>query len=103
MRMEDERNFRGTSSGVYAGNDPLESFRDFLRKAEQNGTVLPSWWSQEKSVACQEQGMRTAGWSQLHRKIQKSDIQEHYGDSFMPMKLRVLAERITGSNVMSPG
>ena len=103
MRMEDEYKFRGSASGLYADEDPLEDFQGYLRQAERRGGCLPTWWSPEKSIACQEQGMRSTGWSQLRCAVEKSDIQEHYGDGMMPMKLRVLAERITGSNVMSPG
>ena len=31
---------------------------------------------------------------------EKSDIQEHYEDNMMPMKLRMLAELIYGTSVM---
>ena len=103
LRMEDEVNFRGDVKGVYDGEDPLEDFQDYLKQAEERGGCLPTWWSAEKSRACQAQGMKRTGWSQLRHRVEKSDIQEHYRDPMMPMKLRVLAERITGSNVMSPG
>lgn len=35
--------------------------------------------------------------------MEKSDVQEEYGDSNMPMQLRIVAEEIVGSNVMGPG
>lgn len=63
---------------------------------------MPPWWSKEKRAECERLG--SAGgedwWSNLNYAVEKADIQEHYGDSMMPMKLRVLAERILKSNVM---
>ena len=103
MRIEDEYKFRGDASGLYDGEDPLPDFQRFLRKAEERGGCLPKWWSEEKSVACQELGMSGAEWSDLNCKVEKSDVMQHYGDSMMPLKLRVLAEKITGSNVMARG
>ena len=51
LRMEDEVKFRGDVGGVYAGEDPLEDFQEFLKQAEDRGGCLPTWWSQEKSRA----------------------------------------------------
>ena len=102
MRVEDEYKFRGDTRGLYNEENPLKDFKSFLRKAEKRGNCLPSWWSAQKSRACQQQGMSGHGWSDLNCAVEKSDIQEHYGNPMMPLMLRVLAEKITGSNVMSP-
>ena len=110
MRVEDDHKFRGDNRGLYIGGDPLEDFREFLDKAEaqmgkeQQGEVkrsgiLPSWWSQEKRTACEQRAMRRDLWSSLHYVVEKQDIQEHYMDSLMPMKLRMLAETVYGFNV----
>jgi splicing suppressor protein 51 len=110
MRVEDDHKFRGDNHGLYIGGDPLEDFREFLDKAEaqmgkeQQGEVkrsgiLPSWWSQEKRTACEQRAMRRDLWSSLHYVVEKQDIQEHYMDSLMPMKLRMLAETVYGFNV----
>ena len=32
--------------------------------------------------------------------MEKSDIQDHYGDNMMPMTLRILAERVYGRSAM---
>jgi mitochondrial splicing suppressor protein 51 len=112
MRAEDEYNFRGEARGLYANRDPLADFRDFLDKAEaQMGKeglddnerlgILPSWWSKEKRTECEQRGMRQANWSCLLDAIEKPDIQKHYNDELMPMKLRMLAETVYGFNVMS--
>ncbi|MCJ1309878.1 hypothetical protein MMC25_003539 [Agyrium rufum] len=103
MRAEDEYAFAQNQRGLYAQENPLTDFRRYLRKAERRGGVLPTWWSDEKSTACQRQGMDKTQWSDLSCAVEKSDIQEHYRDSMMPLKLRVLAEKIEGSNVMSMG
>jgi mitochondrial splicing suppressor protein 51 len=109
MRAEDEFNFRGSAHGLYAEEDPLVDFRDFLDKAEAHmgeeglggSGILPSWWSKEKRRECEQRGMRRSHWSCLLSMVEKSDIQEHYGDGIMPMKLRMLAETVYGFNVMS--
>jgi mitochondrial splicing suppressor protein 51 len=72
-----------------------------LKKAEKRKGILPSWWSEEKREACITQGDQGDGSSSLHGAVEKSDIQEHYGNSMAPMQLRMLAEKIVGSNVMS--
>lgn len=36
-------------------------------------------------------------WSEA---VENSDIQDHYGDGTMPMKLRILAEKIYGKGFM---
>ena len=45
-------------------------------------------------------GLKKGGGSELVHALQKGDVQEQYGDNFMPMKLRVLAEKIYGKSVM---
>lgn len=100
MRLEDECNFRGKFRGVYDGEEPLPDFQRFLDLAESKAGVLPPWWSREKRYDCEKAAMDRGRWSNLHSKIEKSDIQEHYGDGMMPMKIRMLAETIYGSNVM---
>lgn len=99
LRVEDEYKFRGDASGLYAEEDPLPEFREFLDQAEQCGDVLPSWWDRAKRRACERQAMRSSEWSCLTSAVEKSDIMEHYGDRLMPMRLRMLAERVTGSHV----
>ena len=101
MRLEDECNFGRSLSGLYNGDNPLKDFQNFLRKAEQRGGCLPAWWSKEESEACQELGMNGRRWSNLRNAVEKCDVQEHYGDPMMPLKLRVLAEKIAGSYVMA--
>lgn len=100
MRVEDESNFRGQISGSYNGGDPVPEFKKFLGLAEANNGILPRWWTAEKRDACVAKGSAKSGWANLYSAMEKSDIQEHYGDGQMPMKLRMLAEEITGSYIM---
>ncbi len=99
LRVEDEYTFRGDASGLYGDEDPLPCFRDYLDQAEQCGEVLPPWWNQAKRRACENQAMRKSEFSYLGYAVEKPDIQKHYGDNLMPMRLRMLAERVTGSHV----
>lgn len=130
LRVEDDFMYRGHLHGRYtekAENNAdeqeqqqdeespaLRDFRHFLDLAEaqigkdqqqqssddaKKSSILPSWWSSEKRAICERRAMGT-GWSALHRAVEKEDIQEHYKDSMMPMKLRMLAEAVYGFNVM---
>jgi splicing suppressor protein 51 len=99
LRVEDEFTFEGKTIGLYADEDPLIGFREFLDRAEATGTVLPTWWNKEKREQCEKLGMDESQWSDLTCPLQKSDVQEHYGDDLMPMKLRVLAERVYGRSI----
>jgi splicing suppressor protein 51 len=96
MRVEDEYTWGGELTGLYAGENPLIGFRNFLDLAEYEGTVLPKWWNKEKRAECEKLGMTAGQWSYLRFAVEKSDIQEHYKDPKMPMELRALAERIYG-------
>lgn len=57
---------------------------------------MPSWWLPGKERECEALGLGD-GWSSLSRAVEKSDIVEHYGDSTMPMQLRMLGELVYGS------
>ena len=99
LRTEDEYTFRGDAVGLHAGRNPLPLFKRFLDRAEKRGGVLPSWWTKESRKNCERQAGKESEFSCIHHAMEKSDIQEHYGDPLMPMKLRLLAERVIGSGV----
>lgn len=98
LRKDDEYKFNGDASGLYAGEDPLADFRHFLYQAEACGDVLPSWWNPEKRRVCERLALSDQ-WCDINKPVEKSDIIEHYGDRLMPMRLRMLAERATGSHL----
>jgi len=99
LRIEDEYSFRGDATGLYAGESPVPGFKRFLAQAERK-KMLPTWWNNEKKAECVRFGLKKNHWFDLSCAVEKSDVQEHYKDPLMPMKIRMLAEKITGSNVM---
>lgn len=82
---------------LYTGAPSGEAgFRRFLRLAENQVALLPSWWSSQKAADSLQFG-RTDKDLGLRFSIEKSDIQESYGNSYMPMQLRMFAEQVYGS------
>ncbi|OQO08807.1 hypothetical protein B0A48_05697 [Cryoendolithus antarcticus] len=76
MRQEDVRHFKGEGmkGSIYGGEKTLTiAFGHFLGKAEEVKGLLPPWWTTTNVFQCQ--------------------IQETWEDSYMPMKLRMLAQR----------
>ena len=98
LRIEDDYNFHGDTCGLYGGHSPRKDFTRFLVKAEKRKGLLPRWWSESKKEDCINFGM-TSDWPCLKAAVEKSDIVEHYGDRTMPMKLRIVAEKVTGQPV----
>jgi len=96
LRVEDDCNFRGEFSGLYNQENPLPHFRRYLDLAEAQPGLLPKWWSKEKRAACERLAVDSGHWSDLHSAVEKDDIQEHYKDNLMPIKMRILAEKIYG-------
>ncbi|KAF9561122.1 hypothetical protein EC968_005838 [Mortierella alpina] len=95
--LEDNYSLEGDvdDDTVYGGApDSSPAFARFLKQAEERPGLLPSWWSAEKAAACMRLG-KTKGWSSLAHAVEKADIQDHYGESLMPMQLRMLREQIT--------
>jgi mitochondrial splicing suppressor protein 51 len=93
----------GNKFGVYGNDGPVPLFKEFLDLAEKRDKLLPSWWNKKK----RQEGERLADtqsdqypWADIHSAVEKSDIIEHYGDGMMPMKLRVLGEKIYGKGFM---
>lgn len=101
MRVEDDYVFAHDNHGIYANEDPLPEFAHFLDLAEKRNGLLPTWWNKETRAACEAMGADNtkANWADLHCAIEKSDVQEHYKDPTMPMKLRLLAEKVYGHRV----
>ncbi len=83
-------------------SDGLEGFRRYLDKVEtvRGGKLLPAWWNAEKRKACEELGMDASQRCDLRKKVSKADIIDQYGDSNMPMQMRLFTESVTGK---SPG
>ena len=99
MRCEDEYTFGGNTVGIYGDENPIYEFREFLDLAEKKQGLLPTWWNKVKRAECVRWATGGDDWSDISCAVEKSDIQEHYGDNMMPMTLRILGERIYGGAV----
>jgi splicing suppressor protein 51 len=99
LRQEDVYKFEGDTMNGTIYNEERSSkraFRAFLRKASRVEGLLPPWWSDEKQAECIRYGMTSSEFS-LECAQEKSDIQETWGDTQMPMKLRMIGERVYGN------
>lgn len=99
MRVEDEYAYAANTIGIYNGSDPLPSFKKFLKLAEKQDGLLPTWWNDEKKKECIRLATGGDDWADIGAAVEKSDIQERYGP-MMPMMLRVLGEKIYGKGFM---
>ena len=98
LRLEDDYKFTGDvdEDSIYGGApDGCAGFRRFLNRARKRKSVLPDWWSSEKTKDCMRLG-QDGGWSNLNYSIDKGDVIEHYENPLMPMQLRMLGEQILG-------
>ncbi|KAF8427948.1 hypothetical protein EV426DRAFT_528816 [Tirmania nivea] len=100
LRIDDMYTFQGELIGLYNQENPVREFKRFLLLAEKNGKVLPKWWNLQSKAECVQLGLKKGGGSELVHAVEKADVQDQYGDNLMPMKLRVLAEKIYGKSVM---
>lgn len=106
MRLEDEYVFQGEveEDSLYSGagvESALRHFRRFLKEtikldATRNKKLLPEWWSRDSLKECMDFAM-TDDFSNVGYSIEKHDIQDHYGQTHMPMQLRMFSEKIDGT------
>lgn len=94
LRVEDEYVFGGNTTSIYNGDKPLPLFKKFLSLAESRQEILPPWWSPAKRRECEILAMQAGQWSNINCAVEKSDVQDHYNDNMMPLKLRILGEKI---------
>ncbi|KAK5173321.1 Ankyrin repeat and MYND domain-containing protein 2 [Saxophila tyrrhenica] len=73
------------------------AFRDFLCKAKDVPDFLPPWWTDARTEAAVAYGLRTDHNFSLHYASEKADIQEDWKDDRMPMKVRMLGEKVYGN------
>ena len=98
MRQEDEYNLDGdTMVGTIYNLEPSseKAFRTFIRKAKVVPGLLPPWWNDKSLNECLEYSRKSSDFS-LCSAQEKHDIQETWSDDRMPMKLRMVAERVYG-------
>lgn len=99
MRLEDDSNFANQQRGLYAGKPPIVDFRHFLDLAESRSGLLPKWWTPEKRNGCEDMALDGTQWAHIGSAVGKAGFINHYQDSVMPMKLRLLAEKIYGKKI----
>ncbi|KAF1993855.1 hypothetical protein P154DRAFT_449135, partial [Amniculicola lignicola CBS 123094] len=101
LRVTDDFIFTGTireHSLRSAIPEPIRDFQTFLGKAEKRTGVLPQWWNAERRAACAAFAAERA-WQSINQEVDKADIIEKYADNIMPMRLRLLAEKVYGTPV----
>ena len=101
LRLDDEVNWLGRFGGIYSEEgEPLRDFHVFLDKAEQKG-VMPPWWNKDKRQELEKLAMSKDYQFTIHEYTEKSEVQDDWKNPTMPMKLRMLAEKINGKSLMS--
>jgi splicing suppressor protein 51 len=99
MRQEDEYALEGEHmSGTIYNQEPNseKAFRTFIRKSKAVTGLLPPWWDDKSLEKCLSYSRNSADFSLKHAQ-EKHDIQETWADKMMPMKLRMIAERVYGN------
>lgn len=103
LRCSDEFTFENkiTKGTVQAGEaNSKTAFESFLRLVGSKSGILPSWWFHDKAEECVAFCMNSGDWSDLHRAVEKQGIIEHYGETLMPMQMRMFYEKISGRGLM---
>ncbi|KAI0973731.1 putative MYND domain protein [Xylaria arbuscula] len=89
---------------IYVGAESNYSdFQKFLEQAVSRPGLLPPWWNASKQLACEDLSMSLSEWSSIRCTVKESEIVEHYGDKQFPAQLRMLAEMVTGRELMRSG
>lgn len=85
----------------------MNKFRDFLDLAEERVGFLPPWWCESKRGECERTAKKTERMAPGSKDYNTRDfLLDHalisaYGDYNIPMKLRLLAEKVYGTKVVS--
>lgn len=74
-------------------------FERFLDLAEMRKGLLPGWWCREKRRECERLAAKAAETGALAPKVNGHWVMMRYQDFLMPMKFRLLAERVYGTRV----
>lgn len=72
------------------------AFRSFIRLARTKPGFLPPWWDDARTEECIRFSRGSHDFS-LEHAVEKHDVQEQWRDDRMPMKLRMLGEKVYGT------
>lgn len=104
LRVDDTYVWDGQLIGLYANRTssdknqlPIKHFQKYLKKAQRCQGFLPSWWNDQAREECIRIACDPNGGSYIGQTMQKSDIQQAYGDQTMPLVMRMQGEKIFGS------
>ncbi|OKL59246.1 hypothetical protein UA08_05727 [Talaromyces atroroseus] len=102
MNTDTDNSSSSSPSSSLTLTTTMSTMANETSKQGKDTTVLPQWWNAEKRGLCEARAIDGSGdvWSNLGQPAGKDDILDHYQDNLMPMKLRMLAERVYGSDVM---
>lgn len=105
LRVVDCLKLTSCSSSVQPCESRLEEvgswreFERFLDLAEKRRGLLPGWWNVEKRRECERVAAQAAEMGPDAPKVNGHWVMMRYRNFLMPMKLRLLAERIYGMRV----
>lgn len=69
-----------------------DDFRQFLNNAKQK-QVLPPWWDPKiDKKGVERMALDESSWPSIAHAVEKGDVNEHYGQPFAAMTLRVRAD-----------
>ena len=114
LRMDDFPRFDNVSqmrAVIYGGQDldARGGLERFIHLAGKRPGILPPWWDSSKEEMCLKLAMggitedelpglpkNTRKWLNMSKRptVDKAELISHYGDSYFPMKLRLLTDVI---------
>jgi hypothetical protein len=85
--------------GIYAKEDPVPLFKDYLDRGEKS-RAFPVWWNSEKRKQVVRMSLDKESGKSINDKLLRLQVIENYGgDNIMPLKLRALSEKVYGEFV----
>ena len=90
LRREDE------CAPYYGSEYRLAAFQDYLNKLQKCGIILPLVWELGLRNMCEQLATE---WGNIELEMDGSDIREHYTDDLMRLRIRIIADKVTGKHL----
>ena len=88
---------KGNPRPQYITGHSFNGLKEFITKAEQKGTVLPSWWNVQKREQSERIAREMYHWSDIETTVPKEiDDMRRFGGPGLRLPLRMLASEVTG-------